>query len=108
MFKLTVLYNHPTDPAAFEKYYREVHIPMAAKVPHVLRCELTKFEPGPDGSKPAFYRTAEFHFATAEHRLTALTSPEGQAAAADLAHFADGGAHFLLGQAQIFGKSASA
>ncbi len=29
MVKLTVLYGHPTDPAAFDRHYQEVHIPLA-------------------------------------------------------------------------------
>ena len=30
--KLTVLYGHPTNPAAFEKYYGEKHLPLAANI----------------------------------------------------------------------------
>ena len=31
MVKLTVLYNHPKDPAAFEKYYAQTHMHLARK-----------------------------------------------------------------------------
>ena len=28
MYRLTVLYGHPKDPREFDRYYREVHIPL--------------------------------------------------------------------------------
>ncbi len=33
MYKVTVLYKHPTDQKAFEKYYQETHTPIALKIP---------------------------------------------------------------------------
>jgi uncharacterized protein (TIGR02118 family) len=35
MVKTVVLYGHPTDPAAFEEYYANTHVPIAAKMPKV-------------------------------------------------------------------------
>ena len=35
MTELIVLYRMPNDPERFEKYYREVHGPMTAKLPGV-------------------------------------------------------------------------
>src|SRR5580765_8430399 len=32
MNRLTVLYGHPTNPAEFDRYYHEVHIPIAKKM----------------------------------------------------------------------------
>lgn len=32
MHKLTVLYGHPKDPAEFDRYYYETHIPLAKKM----------------------------------------------------------------------------
>src|SRR5258708_40231660 len=32
MIQLTVLYGQPQDPAAFDRYYREVHAPLAKKL----------------------------------------------------------------------------
>ena len=32
MIRLTVLYGHPDDPAEFDRYYRDVHIPIAKKM----------------------------------------------------------------------------
>lgn len=96
MFKVTVIYNHPADPEAFEKYYAETHTPIAMKIPTLIRVELTKFLDMPDG-KAAYYRMAELCFATAEDMQSAMASAEAQAATGDLANFATGGATFLLG-----------
>lgn len=32
MAKLLVLYGHPNDPAAFDKSYQEIHIPLAKRM----------------------------------------------------------------------------
>ncbi|CAN5697724.1 EthD family reductase [soil metagenome] len=97
MLKAVVLYGHPESPDAFEKYYSETHIPIALKIPHLDHIELTIFSPGPDGSKPAFYRMAELYFADSVLMGAAFSSPEGQAATNDLQNFATGGVTFLSG-----------
>ena len=97
MLKMTILYHHPADAAAFEKYYAEKHFPIAVKMP-VARVELTKFAPAPDGAAPAFYRMAELYFADQVQMQASLTSPEGQAIVADLPNFATGGVLVLFGE----------
>jgi uncharacterized protein (TIGR02118 family) len=96
MFKVTVLYNHPVDPEAFEKYYAEIHTPLAMKIPGLKNFDVTKFVETPQG-KPSFYRMAELSFASAEEMQAGFDSPEGQATAADLANFATGGLSMLVG-----------
>ena len=32
MTRLTVLYGHPDNPAEFDRYYQDVHIPLAKKI----------------------------------------------------------------------------
>lgn len=95
--KVTVLYGHPTDPAAFEKYYEEVHNPIALKMKGMSKMERTKFLPGPDGVAPAYYRMAELYFSSPEVMQQTYDSPEGQATSADLANFATGGVTMIVG-----------
>ena len=97
MIKVIVLYGHPVDAAAFEKYYRDVHTPITRKIPNLDRLELTTLLPGMDGGKPPYYRMTELYFATAEIMMAAFNSPEGKAAGDDLANFATGGATFTAG-----------
>lgn len=97
MVKVTILYGHPQDPHAFEQYYAETHLPLAGNMKGVTRLELTRFGPGPDGTKPAYYRMAELYFSNEAQLQIALGSPEGKAAVADLSHFATGGVKMLAG-----------
>jgi uncharacterized protein (TIGR02118 family) len=96
MVKLTVLYGHPKDPAAFEGYYLGTHTPIAQKVKGVRRFEIAKVVGTADGSPPPYYRIADLYFDSAEHMQQCLGSKEGQAAAADIANFASGGATLLI------------
>ncbi len=97
MLKATVLYGHPTDAEAFEKYYAETHTPIALSMKGVDKMELTKFVSAPDGGKPAYYRMAELYFADPAEMQQSMGSPEGQATAADLANFASGGVTMIIG-----------
>ena len=97
MIKATVLYGHPTEPGAFEKYYAETHLPIAAKMQGVIKMELTKFLPGPDGAQPAYYRMAELYFSGPAEIQQTMSSPEGQAVTADLSNFATGGVTIIVG-----------
>jgi len=95
--KLTVLYGLPTDPAAFEKYYAEIHLPLADKITGYTRIEMSKGLPGPDGST-AFYRTVEFWFESAAALQACFDTPEVKATAADLANFATGGVTLFVSE----------
>lgn len=98
MIKMTVLYEHPDDPAAFEDYYAKEHTPLAERIPNVQR-----FESGtvstPDGSEPPYHRIAELWFDSAEQMEESLATPEGQAATGDIPNFATGGATVLVSEA---------
>ena len=100
MIKGTVLYGHPADAAAFEKYYAETHLALVNKTGGILKTEYTRFFPNPDGSAPAYYRMAELYFAGPAEMQQALGSPEGQAMAADLANFATGGVTIIIGNVE--------
>lgn len=96
MVKLTALFGHPESPEAFERHYLGVHVPLARAIPHVTRIETAKVSPSPTGEKPPYYRVAELWFPDVASLDTAMTSPQGQAAAADIAKFATGGATLFV------------
>ena len=98
MIKLTVIYGHPEDPAAFESYYNTTHMEIADKIPGVARFELTRFTGSPDNGKPAFYRMAELYFPSLKEMENSLQSAEGMAALRDLPHFASGGVKAMVGR----------
>jgi uncharacterized protein (TIGR02118 family) len=99
MVKLVVAYGAPDDPAAFDEYYAQTHVPLAEKVPDVRRFEAGRILGSPDGSPAPFYFLAELSFDNVEALQAAMGSPEGQAAADDLANFATGGATFMIAEA---------
>jgi uncharacterized protein (TIGR02118 family) len=64
--KVVVLYGHPKDPAAFDKYYAETHAPMVRAVKTLKRFEVAKAQPAPNGNPPAFYLVADILFESLE------------------------------------------
>lgn len=94
--KLTVLYGAPKDPAEFEKYYLEKHMPIASAVKDIKRVELAKGLPSPDGKPPAFYRIAELWFDSPELFQQVTATPQWKAVVADVPNFASGGATVLV------------
>ncbi len=97
MQKLTVLYGHPAEVDVFEDYYHNNHLPLAATMKGVEKLELTKLVATPDGSKPAFYRMAQIYFLDMDQLQKTMSSPEGEATAADLSKFATGGVEVMIG-----------
>ncbi|HEX9937469.1 MAG TPA: EthD family reductase [Longimicrobium sp.] len=96
MAQLIALYHTPQDSAAFDTYFAETHIPLAAKIPGLARQE-SSVGPvmTPEGPSP-YHAVGVLTFASMDDLMTALQSPEGQAASADLANFATGGATVLV------------
>jgi uncharacterized protein (TIGR02118 family) len=86
MHVLTVCYTHPQDPAAFDAYYNATHVPLAQKIPG-LESFTWRHCSSLDGSQPPYYLLAELAFASQDALMAALTAPEGQATAADVANF---------------------
>ena len=97
MYKVTVLYNYPKNPDEFEKYYHDVHLPIARQMPHLSKLELTKFEVGPGDTQPAYHRMAEIFYSSKEVMEESMGTPESQAAIDDLQNFATGGVTIMLG-----------
>lgn len=99
MAQLLVLYNSPADPAAFDRYYRETHIPLAKKMPGLRSYSVSRGPvQAPMGTAP--HLVAVLDFDSMAGLSAALNSPEGQAAAADVPNFASGGATILIYDSQ--------
>ncbi|MGD9529072.1 EthD family reductase [Pseudonocardia sp.] len=101
MHQLIALYNHPEDAAAFDRHYLGTHGPLATKLPGLQR--FTTMHPGPDpeGNPPAYYFIAVLDFADGAAVQSAVASPEGEAAIADLANFAQAGVTILTGAGEV-------
>ncbi|MDI2031976.1 EthD family reductase [Saccharopolyspora sp. TS4A08] len=88
MYRLTVIYDHPADPDAFLRHYRDVHAVLASKMPRLQSYEWGVCEM-PDGSAPPHFVVATLDWASKDDAMAALQSPEGQAGTADLGNFTE-------------------
>ncbi len=97
MAKLYAIYQQPTDPAAFDKYYYDTHVPLAKKIPGLRSYEFTRGDVMGMGGKHAVYLVATLEFDSMAAVGAAMASPEGQATAGDLANFASAGVDVMMG-----------
>ena len=96
MAKLVVLYKQAADPAAFDRHYTATHIPLAKKIPGLLRYEVSDGVVSTPAGPAPYQLVASLEFESLGALQKGLGSPEGQAAAGDLANFAQAGAELLL------------
>ncbi len=87
MYKLVAIYRVPTDQAAFDEHYFNVHAPLMAKVPGYERIEVSKVTRTLMG-EPQYYLMFEMWFSDEERLKAALRSEENRAAGKDLMGFA--------------------
>ncbi|MED0678108.1 EthD family reductase [Aneurinibacillus thermoaerophilus] len=87
MVKLIAIYKKPENVEEFDKHYKEVHAPLAEKMPGLLKLEVNKIYGSPAGDSN-IHLIAEMYFETKEALMNALSSPEGKAAGKDLMGFA--------------------
>jgi uncharacterized protein (TIGR02118 family) len=96
MTRLTVLYGHPKDPAAFDRYYHEVHIPIGKRMTGLKGWTIGKCEPATPGELAPYYMIVGLYADTRADLEAILESPEGQATIADVPNFATGGFTFMF------------
>lgn len=101
MVRLTVLYGHPADPAAFQKYYREVHVPLARQMQGLLGWTIGLCESVVGDAPPPYYMIVGLYARTRADMDAILASTEGQATIADVPNFATGGVTFLYDHEEV-------
>jgi uncharacterized protein (TIGR02118 family) len=90
MVRLLVLYNTPADPEAFDRYYSEVHIPLARQLPGLLRYTVSRNISATHGGEEV-YLVAELDWENQEAMQAAMASEIGKATTADVPKFAPTG-----------------
>src|SRR5689334_12385430 len=81
--RMIVIYRTPTDPAAFDKHYVDVHLPLAHKLPGLLRYEVSKRPIATPAGDDEPYLIAILHFESLISLRQAFATAEGRACAAD-------------------------
>jgi len=94
---LVAIYKAPRDRDAFDRHYRETHTPLAAKMPGLLRLEISRFFGAPMG-EPRYYLMAEMFFDDKSAMFAALKSEQGKAAGKDVMSFAGDLVHMMFAE----------
>jgi uncharacterized protein (TIGR02118 family) len=96
MAHLVVMYRTPKDTDAFDKHYREKHIPIAKKIPGLRKYEISQGPIVSPAGPSGLHLVATLYFDDLAAIQKAFASAEGQAAGADVQTFATGGADMLM------------
>ncbi len=96
MAKLMALYNTPSDPAAFDAYYRGPHMDIARRMPGLKSVEVSTGPVMTPAGLAPFHTVGILGFESMADLQNALASPEGLATGADLPKFATGGVTLLV------------
>ena len=99
--RLTVLYGHPDDPTEFDRYYREVHIPLAKRMRGIRGWTIGKCEAAEPGRESPYYMIVGLYADSREEMEAILDSPEGKATIADVPNFASGGVTFMYDTEEV-------
>ena len=93
--KITVIYDNPQDPAAFEAGYPEQRT-LAQKIPGVQKLESSKVWPKEDGSPTPAYRLLDMYFADYEAASAAVNTEEAGAFLPSVFELATGGVRIVF------------
>ncbi len=102
MTRIVSLHGHPTDPTAFDRYYREVHTPLVQRIPGVRNIRFGRVVRTEDGSPPPFYLVSDVYFDNRQALDAAQATPEMAAALADVPRFATGGVTIMICEFEDF------
>jgi uncharacterized protein (TIGR02118 family) len=87
---MVVLYKKPEmTERQFHSFLRDVHGPMALKIPGLRRYIQNHVAPDPSRKHPGWSAIVELYFDDWTSMEAAWATPEGQAATADVGEFAD-------------------
>jgi uncharacterized protein (TIGR02118 family) len=81
--RLLVLWSTPTDVEAFEKHYREVHIPLARRMARLRSYTISSGIAVVRGTEP-YFRVGELEWDSMDDLRQDFRSAEGRATAADV------------------------
>jgi uncharacterized protein (TIGR02118 family) len=94
--KITVIYDNPTDAAAFEAAYADGQVALAKALPGITRFETSKVWPKEDGSPTPAYRMIDMYFPDYDTASAAVTTPEAGALFPSIFGMASGGVRILF------------
>ena len=99
--KLTVIYDNPVDPGAFEAAYESEQLEAARRIPGYLRLEASKVWPKEDGSPTPAYRMVDLYYSDYDGVSAAVTTPEAGAFFEAMGRLATGGVRVLVSEVEV-------
>ena len=96
MAKLVVLYKKAQNAAAFDSHYSSTHAPLAKKIPGLKDYQISAGPVATPQGDSSYQLVAILTFDSVDALKKGLGSPEGQAAAGDLANFAQAGVELVM------------
>ena len=94
--KITVIYDNPVDPAAFETGYADGQVALAKALPGLQSIETSKVWPKEDGTPTPKYRMVDLYFPDYDTASAAVTTPEAAALFPSIFGLATGGVTILF------------
>ncbi len=89
--KITIIYDNPTDPAAFEAGYSADQVALAKALPGLSKIETSKVLPKEDGSPTPLYRMVDLYFPDYDTATAAVATPQAAALFPSIFGLATGG-----------------
>lgn len=83
MARLIAIYKMPKDTEAFDKHYFETHVPLAKRLPGLIKYDVGRSPIISTTGHSEVYCIGTLHFESLEAIKKAFASQEGQACAAD-------------------------
>ena len=83
MVRFLVLYKQPTDVEAFDRHYRDIHVPLAKSLPELRSYTISRNTAVVRGADP-YYLVAELDWDDMDALKRCFASPAGQQAAMDV------------------------
>ncbi|MBI3216913.1 MAG: EthD family reductase [Mycobacterium sp.] len=99
--KITVIYDNPVDPDAFETAYLSEQLEAARKIPGQIRFEASKVWPKEDGSPTPAYRMLDMYFPDYDAASAAVTTAEAGAFFQAMAALSTGGVRVLFSEIEV-------
>ena len=102
--KITVIYDNPVDPEAFEKGYGQ-QLALGRKLPGVQMFESSRVWPKEDGSPTPAYRMLDLYFADYDAASAAVTTEEAGAFFPNVFELATGGVRIVFAEVEDSDRS---
>lgn len=99
--KITVIYDNPADPDAFEAAFASEQLDAARRIPGYIRFEASKVWPKEDGSPTPAHRMIDLYYPDYDAASAAVFTPEAGAFFEAMGRLSTGGVRVLFSDVEV-------